>query len=402
MDLTPFVALEMGTTKVRALAAEARDDDHMTILGLGECASRGISKSEVIDFDAALSCVRTALHLAEENAGVSIKQVHLLAKGSHLRTLVNRGSIPILNRGGEITRDDVEHVMDTARAVNLSGDQEILHSMAQHFYVDDQGGVINPEGMEGAKLAVDMLMVHGSRTRLRNLVKVVRSVPVDVQDVAFSGLCTALAVLGPEHKAQGALVIDMGGGVTDYLAYAGSAIASAGSLAVGGDHVTNDLARGLQVTLPQAERLKEEYGSAVVDLAHRGDHVDLGGSEGAPRSRFVRLGDLQTITSLRQEETFTLIRDELERKDILHHLGSGVFLTGGGAYLNRATPLAERVFNLPCQLGKPRDVSGLAVATDGPEYAAPIGMLRYAMRTARRSNRGSFIAEWINSLLGWK
>ena len=122
MELPPFIALELGTTKVRALAGEARDDDHLMILGLGECASRGISKSEIIDFDAALSCARTALHLAEENAGVSIKQVHLLVKGGHIRTLVNRGSIPILNRGGEITRDDVEHVMDTARAVNLSGD----------------------------------------------------------------------------------------------------------------------------------------------------------------------------------------------------------------------------------------------------------------------------------------
>ena len=399
MDLAPVIALELGTTKVRALAGEAREDDHLMILGLGECSSRGISKSEVIDFDAALSCARQALHLAEENAGVSIKQVHLLVKGGHLRTLINRGSIPILNRGGEINRDDIEHVMDTARAVNLPGEQEILHSIGQHFYVDDQRGVINPEGMEGAKLAVDMMMVHGSRTRLRNLVKVVRSVPVDVQDVAFSGLCTALAVLGPEEKSQGALVIDLGGGSTDYVAYAGSAIAAAGSIAVGGDHVTNDLARGLQVTLPQAERLKEEFGSGVVDLAHRGDHVDLS-AEGGPRSRLVRLGDLQTITSLRLEETLTLIREELEKRDLLHYLGSGVFLTGGGAYLSRAVPLAERVFNLPCQLGKPRDVSGLAVATDGPEYAAPIGMLRYAMRTARRPNRGSLLTDWLRTLLG--
>ena len=399
MDLPPVIALELGTTKVRAMAGEARDDDHLMILGLGECPARGIRKSEVIDFDAALSCARDALHMAEENAGVSIKQVHLLVKGGHLRTLVNRGSIPILNRGGEITRDDIEHVMDTARAVNLPGDQEILHSIGQHFYVDDQGGVINPEGMEGAKLAVDMLMIHGSRTRLRNLIKVVRSVPVDVQDVAFSGLCTALAVLGPEEKSQGALVIDLGGGSTDFVAYAGSAIAAAGSIAVGGDHLTNDLARGLQVTLPKAERLKEEFGSAVVDLAHRGDHVDLT-AQGSPRSRFVRLGDLQTISSMRLEETLTLVRDELERHDLLHYLGSGVFLTGGGAYLNRATALAERVFNLPCQLGKPRDVSGLAVATNGPEYAAPIGMLRYAVRTSRRTSSGSFIPEWLKKLLG--
>lgn len=401
MDASPIIALELGTTKVRALAGEARDDDHLMILGVGECPSRGISKSEIIDFDAALSCARTALHMAEENAGVGIKQVHLLVKGGHIRTMVNRGNIPIVNRGGEITRDDIEHVMDTARAINLPGEQEILHSICQHFFVDEQRGVISPEGMEGSKLAVDMMIIHGSRARLRNLIKVVRSVPVDVQDVAFSGLCTALAVLGPEEKAQGALVVDLGGGSTDFVAYAGGAIAAAGSIAVGGDHVTNDLARGLQVTLPQAERLKEEFGSGVVDLAHRSEHVDLS-AEGSPRGRFVRLGDLQTITSLRLEETFTLIRQELEKLDVLHYLGSGVFLTGGGAYLNRATQLAERVFNLPCQLGKPRDISGLAVAASGPEYAAPIGMLRYAIRTARRTGSSSIIPEWIKRLLGWE
>ena len=155
----------------------------------------------------------------------------------------------------------------------------------------------------------------------------------------------------------------------------------------------------LKITIAQAERLKEEFGSAVVDLAHRGDHVDLSG-EGSERRRFVRLGDLQTISSLRQEETFTLIRDELERQDILHHLGSGVYLTGGGAYLNRAAVLAERVFNLPCQLGKPRDVSGLAVATDGPEYAAPIGLLRYAMRTSQKASRKNRLVKLFEDLLG--
>lgn len=399
MELPPVVALEFGTTKVRALVGEARDDDHLMIIGLGECASRGIRKSEIMDFDSALECARHALHEAEENGSVAIKQVHLLVSGSHIRSLVNRGSIPILGRGGEITREDIEHVMDTARAVNLQGDSEVLHSICQHFYVDDQGGVVNPEGLEGSKLAVDMLMLYGARTRLRNLVKVARSVPVDVQDVAFAGLCSALAVLSHEEKVMGALVIDLGGGSTSYVAYADNAIAAAGAFSVGGDHLTNDLARGLQVTLQQADRMKESMGSAMVDLAERGQRVDVG-DEHAARKRSVRLGDVQTITHLRMEETLTLIREELERRDLLHHLGAGVILTGGGAYLKRITELGERVFNLQCQLGKPRNVSGLATATDGPEYAAGIGMLRYAIRTARRPARRPGIMNWFETILG--
>lgn len=399
MELPPVVALELGTTKVRALVGETRDDDHLMIIGLGECPSRGIRKSEIVDFDSALACARTALHNAEENGNVAIKQVHLLVSGGHIRSLVNRGSIPVLSRGGEITRDDIEHVMDTARVVNLQGEQEVLHSICQHFYVDDQRGVINPEGLEGAKLAVDMLMLHGSRTRLRNLVRVARSVPVDVQDVAFSGLCAALAVLSQEEKSQGALVIDLGGGSTSYVAYAGNAIAAAGSFAVGGDHITNDIARGLQVTLPQAERLKEDFGSATVDLAKRGQHIELDPAASG-RGRFVRLGDLHTVVNLRQEETLTLVRDELQRLDLLPYLGSGILLTGGGAYLAHMSELAERVFNLPCHLGQPRDVSGIAVATDGPEYAASVGMLRYAARTARRPSRRpgllGLLDEWFS------
>lgn len=396
MDAPPIVALELGTTKARALVGETRDDDHLMIIGLGEQATQGIRKSEVTDFDSALECARMALHHAEENGNVGIKQVHLLVSGGYIRSMVNRGSIPILTRGNEITREEIEHVMETARAVTPQGDYEILHSICQHFYVDDQRGVVNPEGLEGTKLAVDMLMLYGARSRLRNLVRVARSVPVDVLDVAFGGLCAALAVLTQEEKAQGALVIDLGGGSTDYVAYAGNAIAAAGSLALGGDHLTNDIARGLQIALPQAERLKEEFGSAVVDLVNRGQHIELG-SESGGRARFVRLGDLHTITNLRMEETLNLIRDEMEQRELLHYFGSGVILTGGGAYLQRITDLAERVFNLPCRLGRPRDVSGLAVATDGPEYAAPIGMLRYAARTSRRPRRTGF-RNWLETI----
>lgn len=387
------VALELGTTKTRALVGEPREDHHLMVLGLGECPSRGIRKSEIIDFESALESAREALAQAEANADVGIKQVCLLASGANILSRINRGSIPIVG-SSEITREDIEHVMETARSVNLQGDYEILHSICQHFEVDNQKGVVNPEGLEGSKLTVDMLILHASRTWLRNLVKVAKSAGVDVQDVAASSLCAALAVLSQEDKTQGCAVIDLGGGSTNYVAYANQAIAAAGAFAVGGDHITNDLARGLKITLLQAERLKEEYGSATIDLHNRGQHVELTHEPGG-RGRYVRLGDLQAITHARIEETLTLVRDELESKDLLPYLGRGIVLTGGGAYLKNVVELAEKVFNLPCQLGRPRDVSGLALATEGPEYAGVIGLLRYALRTGRRARRS-----WIRDLLG--
>jgi cell division protein FtsA len=389
------VALDIGTSKVRAVVGELREDDHIFIIGVGESPSRGVRKGEIVDFETALSCTRVALHNAQDSGNVAIEQVYLMVSGGHLQSLVHRGSIPIIG-GGEITRDHVDQVMEASRTVNLPPEREILHTISQQFYVDDQEGVVNPEGMDGTKLAMDMLILHGVRNRLKNTVKLARSVPIDVEDVAFGGICSALAVLSKEDKESGVLVMDLGGGTTNYVAYAGNTIAALGSLAVGGDHITNDLARGLRIPLRYAERLKEEVGSARIDLAARGQKVELPAESIA--GRYVRLGDLQLITSLRAEEILVLVKDQLEQKQLIHHLGAGVILTGGGAHLKGMSDLVEKVFGLPCFLGRPKDFSGLAVSTQGPEYATALGLLRYGARTGRRAPRGLSLAgiwEWM-------
>jgi cell division protein FtsA len=396
----PLVALEIGTTKVRALVAQSRGDDHLMVVGLGECPSRGVRKSEIVDLENAMACVRLALQSAEENSDVSIRDVFLLVSGGHIQAVVNRGSIPLVGEPSTITRNDVENVMESARALSLPTDRVVLHTICQHFSVDGQPGMINPVGLEGSRLDVSMLIIHGIRSRLKNTARVARSVPVDVQDVAFGGLCAALAVLSPEDKERGSMVIDLGGGTTSYIVYAGSTIAAAGCIAVGGDHVTNDIARGLRISLPDAEAVKEAHGSALIDLAARAQKIELAG-DAMVNKRYLRLGDLQLISSLRAEETLQLVRSHLEPTGLLPHLGAGVVLTGGGAYLRRMPQLAEKVFGLPCQLGKPRDVSGLAVATSGPEFAAPLGMLRYAARTGLRQEAATWsIGRVIKDFLG--
>lgn len=386
MSLPPIVALEVGTTTVRAVIGESQDDGPIMVTGLGECPSRGVRKGEIVDFDNTVACVRAALQAAEENGRVIINQVHLLVSGGQIRSMVNRGGVPILNPSREITAEDIDHVMATARAVNLPPDRQVLHTICQRFHVDDQEGVIDPEGMEGSKLSLDMLVIHGVLARLRNIVKVVRSVQVDVEDVAFGGLCSALAVLGGEDKEAGCVVIDLGGGTTDYVVYAHGAIASAGSFAVGGDHVTHDIMRGLRIPAAEAERLKVESGSAMADLAARSHRLNLPAEGGVPE-RTVRLSDLQTIIHLRMEETFNLVRSQLVDEHLLHALGAGVVLTGGGAQLKNVVRLAEKVFGLPCRVGAPRGLSGLAALTEGPEYAGAVGMVRYAFRTTAQRDR---------------
>jgi len=246
--------------------------------------------------------------------------------------------------------------------------------------------------MEGAKLAVDMLILHGVRSRIRNSVKVVKSANSEVQDVAFAGLCAALAVLTVPQKEAGAIVIDMGGGTTDYLVYAGRAIAHAGCLAVGGDHVTNDIALGMCLPMTQAEKLKLQYGDLANPVRVAEKNISLPAEGGFPGT-VVKLGDLNTILRVRIEEVLTMIRDELVEQNLLSGVGAGVIITGGASRMKGMVDLVSEIFDLPCHIGIPQNISGLAIVTQGPEYAVPLGMVRYGFKTGQQ-------AKPINPLFG--
>ena len=240
MPLPPVVGLEIGTTKVIALVGELREDGYIMITGIGERPSAGVRKGEIIDIENAAVCVQSVLEMAEESGNVSIREVLLAVSGGHIQGVVNRGTVPVLDKESGISIDDVEQVMEVARAVNLPPDREVLHTISQHYTIDGQQQVIKPEGMEGAQISVDMLVLHGVRSRLNNTVRVVRKLQVEVQDVAFAGLCSALAVLTPEQKKNGAIVIDLGGGTTDYVAYAEGVVSSVGAFGVSSQQQAGD------------------------------------------------------------------------------------------------------------------------------------------------------------------
>ena len=397
MALPPVVAVEIGTSKTVVLVGEMRDDGHVMITGMGEQTSVGIRKGEIIDFENAVAGVRLALEKAEEHSSVSIRQVYLAASGGHIQSLVNRGAVPVADKDGEITRDDIEQVMDVARALNLPPEREMLHTICQHFCIDDQERVVKPEGMVGARLSLDMLVLHGVRTRLHNTVRVVRSVPVDILDVAFSGLCSALAVLTPEQKQGGVVVIDVGGGITDYLAYSDGVVAAAGALGLGGDHVTNDVALGFNIPTTQAENLKRESGQAFVDASTTSQRVSLAAEVGF-QSRTVSVKALHTVINARMDEILGMVRKRLEAEGLLRRVGAGIVLTGGGARLKGAAELAEKVFGLPCAVGKPRNISGLATATEGPQYATGAGVIQYAFKTMAERSDSAGLGYWLKGL----
>jgi len=248
---------------------------------------------------------------------------------------------------------------------------------------------------------VDMLVLHGVRGLLRNTVRVVEQIPMEVQDVAFSGLCAALSVLTVEQKKSGVVVIDLGGGTTDYMAYAGGVVACGGAIGVGGDHVTNDLAIAFNIPVTRAEKLKKDVGGATVPPVVEPAKVSLPAEVGFP-GRTINLRSVHAVINARMDEIFNMIKRRLDDDGVLPMVGAGIVLTGGGAHMKGVTDLAETVFGVPCFIGAPRGITGIAVATDGPEYAACCGLVQYGFRVQERpgSGRGSLLGSFVRTLLG--
>jgi len=394
-----IVGLEIGTSKVCAVVGELNPEGALNIVGLGQARSRGVRKGEITDASLAEEDVRHAIVEAEQMADVEIRNVYLGVSGGHLRGFNNRGLHPIVSADREISEDDVQDVIKNAKTINLPAHHHVIHAIRQHFLVDGHAGITNPVGMLGAKVEVDVHVVHGSLNSLQNPIRVVKGLQLEVDDIVFNGLASSLALLSSEQKELGSLVIDIGGGTTDYVVYVGGIIKHTGVLAVGGDHVSNDLAYGLKVPLSRAEQLKIEHGSALVEDAIKGQTAALAAERGLA-SRNINLEHLRRIMSLRLEEIFQLIAQDLEQANVLELLRAGVFLSGGAARIPQIAALAEQVFQSPVALGKATSISGLKTTLDQPEFATAIGLVKFGSFQHRKRSAKSSLADGIKVTLG--
>jgi cell division protein FtsA len=397
-DSNIIVGLEIGTSKVCAVVGEQAADGALNIIGLGQARSRGVRKGEIVDPKQAEEDVRNAIVEAEKMADAEISNVYLGVTGGHIRGFNNRGVHPVVSADREISDDDVQDVVKNAKAINLPTENNVVHAIRQHFFVDGQDGVTNPVGMLGSRLEVDVHVVHGNTNRLQNAIRLVKGLQLQVNDIVFNGLAASLALLSNEQKELGALVIDIGGGTTDYVVYVGGVIKHTGVLAIGGDHVSNDLAYGLKVPLSRAEKLKLEHGSAVVDEAAHGRAVTFTNELGLP-IKTINVGHLQRIMSLRLEEIFQLIEQDLEQAGLCDYLRAGVFLTGGGARVPHIAKLAEPVLQMPVSIGQTNSISGLKSALDQPEFAAAIGLVKFGSFKTRKPGGKSSLAQGIKGAI---
>lgn len=398
-----IVGLEIGTSKICAVVGEFDPEtSSLKIIGVGQAPSRGVRKGEIVDAELAEEDIRIAMAQAEQMADVEVRSIVLGVTGGHLRAQTNRGVHPIVSADREITEEDVQDVIKNAKVVNLPAQDVIVHAIRQHFYVDGQGGITNPVGMLGAKLEVEMHILHGNRNRIQNAIRTVKGLQVEVEDVVFNGLASALAVLSNEAKELGALVIDFGAGTTDYTLYAEGVVKHTGVVAVGGDHVSNDIAIGLRVPLSRAEQLKIDYGSAVVDEESKGSTITIKNELGYP-VKTVSLEHLRTVMALRIEEIFQIIAQQLHEVGLLNYLRAGVFLCGGGARIPNVLKVAERIFQVPAAVGSANGISGLISTLDQPEFATGLGLVKFGSykyrngankRPVARGLKGTFSRLW--------
>ena len=371
------VGLEIGTTKVCAVVAECPLDGHLRILGIGETPSRGVRKGEIVDFENATKCVHEALSDAEEKSDVEIRSVWVAVTGSHISSFNNRGAISIPEDHPEITDEDIREVEYKAKEVSLPKENAILHAIIQHYYVDGQAGVLNPVGMLGQKLEADFHIAHGVKTRIQNTIRCVRESDVEVEDVVVNSLASAQVVLGQNQKELGALVVDIGGGVTDYIVYQDGVVQHSGVLAVGGDHITNDISIGLRIPITRAEKLKVEEGSSLLGASLPGETIVLKNDTGFS-GKEVEREQLNLIIHSRLTELFELLKKRLQDDCSPNMLGAGIILTGGCSATRGIKEIAESVFEIPAHLTRTQTVSGPTSAYANPQFSTAIGLVKYA------------------------
>jgi cell division protein FtsA len=372
-----MVGLEIGTSKICVVVGEGRPDGTLKILGVGQAPSRGVRKGEIVDFETAMKCVHEAVVDAEQKSDVMIRSIYVAVAGSHLHSFNNRGCVLLPEDRDEIQERDVEDVKINAREVSIPAQNAFLHTIIQHYQVDGQDGVLNPVGMFGQKLEADFHIIHGVRTRIQNTIRCVKELPLDVEDVVFGGLASAQVVLTQHEKDLGALVIDMGGGTADFVLYVDGAMKQSGCLAVGGDHITNDISMGLRIPMARAEKLKIDEGSCILGNCLPGEMILLKDDSGFAGKEIER-ETLNTIIHMRVREAFELLKRRLEKEPYLNYLGAGIFITGGCSLLNGLDHLAEEIFELPAHLAHAQTTWGVTSAVENPQFSTAIGLVKFA------------------------
>ncbi len=384
------VGLDIGTTKVCVAVAEVEADEEPRLLCIGQAETHGVRKGEITDFEAARESVRSAISDAESKSDLEIRSAFVSLTGGHLSSLNNRGVVELPDGREEITDADLEEARSRGRQVSIPATNTFLHTLVRQYRVDGRDGVVDPVGIIGTRLEADFHIMHGVVTRVQNTVKLVKDVPLAIDEVVVASLASALGALDESQRDRGVLLLDIGGGTTDYIIYRDGAVAQSGCLGVGGDHVTNDISMGLRIPIARAERLKVDEGSAVLGTCLPDERIHLRAEPGFG-AREIEREMLHQIIHFRLREMFELLKERFDAERHLPYLGAGIVLTGGASQTSGIQHLAEDVFGLPVTPANPPSVSGLSGAVTNPQLATVLGLIEYARVTSGARPTGGLL-----------
>lgn len=371
-----LVGLDIGSTKICAVIGEINERGLIEIIGVGESKSEGLRRGVVINIETTLRSVAAAIEAAEMMSGREVHDVITGIAGAHIEGINSRGVVAVTGKGREINEEDVHRVIEAAKAIVIPMDREVIHVIPQEFIVDDQGGIKDPIDMIGIRLESEVHIITGSVTSAQNVLKCVNRAGFKVQDIVLQSLASAEAVLSRSEKELGVLLVDLGGGTTDVLVYIDGAPYHTDVVAIGGDQVTNDLSIMLKTPGDFAEKIKIESGCCYMPLVDKDEEVIIPGVGGWPAASIPR-SEVCNIIEPRMTEIFSMVRDQLERKDYLKFLRGGVVITGGGANMPGIVELASKIFDVPARIGMPPRLGGLSDVYMSPAYSTGVGLVMY-------------------------
>lgn len=392
---TIIVGLDVGTTKVCAIVAaiSLREPHTMTILGVGHSPADGLSRGVVTNIEKTVRSIERAVSEAEAQSGVKIRDVVVGIAGDHIQSFQSRGVVTISNADRTITQEDVDRLIEDTKKVHLPTDRKILHVIPQEFIVDGQDGIYEPIGMSGVRLEASVHIINGLITAVQNIYNCVERAGLRVRDIVLEPLASSYAVLDDEEKEVGVALVDIGGGTTDIAVFEERTIRHTAVIGIAGSKVTDDVRKGLGILGDQAERLKREYGCAVVSHILRDEVIQLPGLAGR-RPREIQKSVLARVIQPRMEEILEFALAEIKRSGYARHLSAGVVLTGGGSMTNGTRELAEEIFQMPVKIGMPMGFgAGLVKEVESPVFSTAVGLVLYAFKHHETSNLMSFIQE---------
>jgi cell division protein FtsA len=379
-----IVGLDIGTSKIVTVVAEVTPDGALSIIGTGSRESEGLRKGVVVNIEETVKSIQRSLEEAELMAGCKISTAYTGIAGSHIKSFNSHGMVAIKDK--EVSQADIARVLETARAVNIPTDHQILHVLTQEFIIDGQEDVREPLGMSGVRLEVKVHIVTGAVSAAQNIVKCVRRCGIEVTDLILQPLASSLAVLTDDEKELGVALVDIGGGTTDVAVFTGGAIRHTAVIPIAGSQITNDIAMALRTPTQDAEDIKLRYGVAAQRLAGVDDMIDVPGI-GDRGSKSMSRQALAAVIEPRVEELYSLVQQSLRDSGYEELLSSGIVLTGGSSQLPGMIDLAEEMFSMPVRIGTPRYHGGLEEVVKGPRHATAVGLLFEGMAQRQQMGR---------------